>query len=123
MLRSLLRVIGLDRERVSVDRSPRMPESDYHAVRRVLNALASDGKYFAYCKDDDTFIWQQGSIGPWQSDDDGSRFLQYAMRHSPAREATLALKYFKESCTGSHIDIQLKAERLGWKGKQAGEPG
>jgi hypothetical protein len=122
MLRWLLRVIGLDRERPSMGRSPRMPEADYHAVRRVLNALASDGKYFAYCKDDDTFIWQQGSIGPWQSDD-GSRFLQYAMRHSPAREATLALKYFKESCTGSHIDAQPKAKRLAGRATQEGEPG
>jgi hypothetical protein len=99
-----------------------MPEADYHAVR-VLNALARDGKYLAYCKDDGTFIWQQGSIGPWQSDDDGSRFLQYAMRHSPAREATLALKYFKESCTGSHIDAQLKAKRLARRATQAGEAG
>jgi hypothetical protein len=74
--------------------------------------LLATGNTFAYCKDDETLIWQQGSIGPWKTDNDGATFLHFAMRNSTAREATLALKYFKESCVGSHIDAELKAKRL-----------
>lgn len=62
MLRSLMRVIGLDREKVSLSRLP-MPEAAYHAVRRILNALASDGKYFACVKTTKSLSGNRDQLG------------------------------------------------------------
>lgn len=111
MLRSLLRVVGLDIG-TPVVRPRKMSETEYGAVREILKTLASEGKYFAYCPDDGTLIWHQGLRGAWQRDDDGSQFLRFATTKASAREAALALWYFKASCYTSHIDATLKAKRL-----------
>jgi hypothetical protein len=89
----------------------RFPDEDYRVIREVLKALSSDGKFFAYCIDDDTLIWHEGR-GPWQRDDDGARFIALAASKSSYAHAKLTLDYFKKSCFTSHIDATTKAKRL-----------
>jgi len=89
-----------------------IPDADYRAIRRILKAIADGGRYFAFCEADDSLIFHRGVNGRWYRDDVGSYFLELAGENATAREAELALEYFKKFCFSSHISAALKAKRL-----------
>lgn len=92
--------------------SARYTDEEYKRIKDALKVLAAAARYFAYCTDDDSFIYHIGR-GPWFRDDDGKQFRLWLSEQLSKREVGLTIEYFKKFCHTSHIDSALKTKRLG----------